>query len=88
MCNDINSDVTVKYNTLNGLAIAGEDYKPVTGKLVFDNSNKVKEISIPTYIDTVIDEVDTETFFVQLQSTSTVNILGNSYIVVNIKSKA
>ena len=88
MCNDIDGDVIVRYKTLNGLAISGEDYKNCTGELIFDNNNKLKEITIPTYADTVIDEADTETFFVQLQSTSTVNILGNRYITVNIKNKA
>ena len=61
-----NYAVTVKYNTANGTALAGSDYRAVSGKLTFAPGQTSKSIRIPLIGDRLV-ELD-ETFFVKLHN--------------------
>ncbi len=57
---------TVVYSTVDGTAIAGQDYTAQTGTLTFDAANTVRYVTVPVINDT-IDEPD-ETFSLVLSS--------------------
>ena len=63
-----NVPVTVGYKTINGSAIAGVDYQPTIGQLIFNPGENSKPVSVPVFGDTV-KEGD-EVFFLGLTSLS------------------
>ncbi len=57
--------VTVRYRTVDDTATAGEDYLPVTGRLVFEPGHPLEQtVHVPVVGDT-LDELD-ETFLLEL----------------------
>jgi hypothetical protein len=52
-------EVTVAYTTANGTAIAGSDYLPVAGTLVFAPGDSVKTITVQVTGDTVLEPNET-----------------------------
>ena len=80
------SDVTVEYTTVDGTAVAGEDYTTNTGTLTFAPEETEKRVSIEIIDDEVFEGSDPETFTVQLHNpvngdieagTATVTIIDN-----------
>lgn len=62
------STVTVKYQTLNGSAIAGQDYMAVSGTATFLPGQTVKTVSVPVFDNNNGKEGIVETFFMKLSS--------------------
>ena len=60
---DLNSVVTVQYETSNGEAVAGHDYIYTAGKLTFSSGERVKTVTVPI-IDDNEYEPD-ESFFIK-----------------------
>jgi hypothetical protein len=54
----------VRYTTVNGTAIAGQDYTATSGTLVFGNNDLSAQISVPILVD-ALDELP-ETFLINL----------------------
>ena len=58
--------MTVQYETVPGTALAGEDYRSISGELVFEAGEQQKTLSVPI-IDDVTDE-NTETFSITFKN--------------------
>ncbi|MFN6447417.1 MAG: FG-GAP-like repeat-containing protein [Nostoc sp. DedSLP05] len=67
--------VTVDYSTSNDTAIAGVDYTPVTGTLIFNPGVTTQTIAVPV-IDDFIDEIN-ERFFINLTNPTNATIVDN-----------
>ncbi|MDZ8189419.1 MAG: FG-GAP-like repeat-containing protein, partial [Nostoc sp. ChiSLP02] len=67
--------VTVDYSTSNDTAIAGADYTPITGTLIFNPGVISQTITVPV-IDDFIDEIN-ERFFVNLTNPTNATIIDN-----------
>eukprot|EP01052_Picozoa_sp_SAG31_P032851 SAG31_NODE_3647_length_4030_cov_2.232002_2_plen_155_part_00 len=48
--------VTIDYETVDGVAIAGKDYVSVKGTLVFEDGETSKDIKVPVILDALPDE--------------------------------
>jgi hypothetical protein len=57
--------ITVNYETVDDTAVAPDDYLATSGTLIFNPGQTYKEISV-TILGDIIDEGDSEQFFVQL----------------------
>ncbi len=80
----IASDVIVGYSTINGTALAGSDYQPVAGNLIFGANETSKTISVPIINDALNE--DTETFSLSLENVSGGGTLGGqTNITVNLQ---
>jgi hypothetical protein len=67
-------NLTVDYSTVDGTAIAGQDYTSASGILSFDGGETIKTFQIPI-LDDATTEPD-ETFTVELRNTSSLESLG------------
>ena len=72
--------LTVQFTTIDGTALAGQDYTNVSGILTFNPFDTVKSFSVPI-VDDLISEGD-ETFFVQLT-----NVTGGATLVSPITAQ-
>ena len=61
-----NHVVSVTYTTMDGTAVADEDYTPVTGTLRFEPRETTKTIRVPVLLDTMTEQ--SETFTVELSN--------------------
>ncbi|SHJ79019.1 conserved repeat domain-containing protein/gliding motility-associated C-terminal domain-containing protein, partial [Arenibacter nanhaiticus] len=62
----------VNYNTVDGTAIAGEDYTSVTGAVTFSgNDGETQTVSVPIINDNIV-ELEDESFTLNLSSTTNV----------------
>ena len=56
------AEVTVDYTTVNGTAIAGQDYEATSGTLVFDQGEDSKTVDVPIEYDSNDEDDETLTF--------------------------
>src|SRR5258708_4356027 len=70
---DFRNIASVDYATKDGTAVAGEDYKPVGGRLVFQEGEGFKTIVVPILMDTNADGA--EAFTVVLSNPGTSSII-------------
>jgi len=78
-------EITVRYKTIDGSAIAGEDYEPAVGELVFKNHECEKIVKIALMDDDAYEK--SETFTVEITvdgSPSNGAILGEKQVMVTI----
>lgn len=71
--------ISLKFETLDGTATAGQDYEAVSGNLVFEVGETVKAIRIPILPDRKAE--DKETLIVKISDASTGVITDNEAIV-------
>ena len=56
----------MNYATVNGTAVAGRDYEPQSGTLVFERRDRTKKIWVPVEYDA--EDEDTETLTLRLSN--------------------
>jgi hypothetical protein len=79
-------NLTVEYSTVDGTAIAGQDYSSAAGTLSFSGGETSKTLQIPI-IDDATTEAD-ETFKVELRSTASPESLGApSTLLVTVQDR-
>ena len=66
--NPTNQAITVNYATVDGTAIAGEDFTPTSGTLSLSSEETTQTIVVPVVSDSTSE--DAETFFVELSDLS------------------
>jgi chitinase len=74
-----NPPVTVAYSTANGTALAGSDYRAVSGSLTFEKGATSKSILVPVNGDTLTER--DETFFVNLNTAKHATIADGQGVV-------
>ncbi|WP_189346983.1 retention module-containing protein, partial [Undibacterium macrobrachii] len=77
--------VSVNYATANGSAIAGSDFTPVAGNIVFAPGETTKTISVPITADRIFENL--ENFSVNLSNPSNA-LIGSGSTSVNIRDEA
>lgn len=76
-------DLTVNYSTIDGSAVAGQDYTSTSGTLTFNNGETSKTIQIPI-LDDATTEPD-ETFTVALHSSNREAVGGPAFMTVTMQ---
>ncbi len=71
--------ISLKFETFDGTATAGQDYEAVSGSLIFEVGETVKAIQIPILDDRKAE--DKETIIVKISDASTGNITDDEAIV-------
>jgi hypothetical protein len=71
--------VTVKYNTAHGDALAGRDFRAVSGKLTFAPGQTSKSIRVPVIGDWLVES--DETFFIKLHDATRAKIADGRGVV-------
>ena len=71
--------VTVKYNTAHGTALAGSDFRAVSGKLTFAPGQTSKSIRVPVIGDRLVES--DETFFIKLHDATRAKIADGRGVV-------
>ncbi|MBR7746816.1 retention module-containing protein, partial [Undibacterium baiyunense] len=77
--------VSVNYATANGSAVAGSDFTPVAGNIVFAPGETTKTISVPITADRIFENL--ENFSVNLSNPSNA-LIGSGSTSVNIRDEA
>ena len=65
---EANKEVRVDYVTVDGTAVAGRDYEPKSGTLVFGRRDLTKTIWVPVEFDAAYEETETETMTLRLSN--------------------
>ncbi len=58
---EANKEVRVDYVTVDGTAVAGRDYEPKSGTLVFGRRDLTKTIWVPVEFDAAYEDTETMT---------------------------
>jgi hypothetical protein len=66
--NQAETPLTVNYATTDGTALAGSDYTPVSGTLIFNVGELSKSFLVPVALDSIAEGTMPETFSVTLSS--------------------
>ncbi len=82
LCEELNQEVTIDYETVDGTALAGSDYTARSRTLTYPAGQQIRRIRVPI-IDDDIDEPDEE-FAVHLTGAANVTLPDQSEVTVTI----